>query len=176
MSFAGSLFYLRVRLSAKWTSPSRAVDRHGPAFLSLCGERDIPNRCYSWLLLLLLSLLLTDLIPVIRLAGWGRNPHPCAVILIYLQLLLFRLSAPQCHEVRASRSWAWQGASEGTGTLASSGFRGYTGLGPAEEVTDCTPPLFECALLKVNVDKKRILAECYPCDVFPTAILTSVSL
>ena len=129
-----------------------------------------------WLLLLLLSLLLTDLIPVIRLAGWGRNPHPCAVILIYLQLLLFRLSAQQCLEVRVGRSWAWQGASEGTRTLASSGCRGYTGLGPAEEAMDCTPPLFECVLLKVNVDKKRILTGCYPSAVFPIARLTSVSL
>lgn len=78
--------------------------------------------------------------------------------------------------LESGRSWAWQGASEGTRTLASSGCRGYTGLGPAEEATDCTPPLFEYVLLKVNVDKKRILAGCYPSAVFPIARLTSVSL
>ena len=84
----------------------------------------------------------------------GKEPHPCTLTLIYLQLLLSRRSAQQCHGVRVSRSWAWQGASEGTRTLESSGCRGDTGLGPAEEARDCTPPLFERALLKVTVDKK----------------------
>lgn len=78
--------------------------------------------------------------------------------------------------MRVSRSWAWQGASEGTRPLESSGCRGDTGLGPAEEARDCTPPLFELALLKVTVDKKRILSECHPSAVFPIARLASVSL
>lgn len=56
------------------------------------------------------------------------------------------------------------------------GCRGRTGLGPAGQAEDCAPPLFERALLEVNVDKRSILSECYLFAAFPIERLASVSL
>lgn len=130
LRFAGSLFYSHVRLSVKWTSPSRIVNRHNSGVpLIVWGEGYtqqvlVEQPRFS---VLFIILLLVHLIPVSKVGCLGKEHTSLHGNTAYLQLLLFGLSSQ-------SSLTRWEsvlrclgfgrGASEGKRTLATSGVQG----------------------------------------------------